>query len=248
MTIEKNIETPAEVEQTRKTVWLMFDRIAHRYDLLNRLLSFRQDVVWRNKLARFLPRRNNLAVLDVATGTGDVLISLLKKTSKNKIAKSIGIDMSQKMLEFGREKLKRLKLDDKIELRHGNATDIQFDENTFDAATISFGIRNVNDLDLGIRNLYRVLKKDGRVLILEFSLPENIIMKKLYLFYFRKILPFIGGIISGDSYAYNYLNQSVESFPYGDDFCAVLERNGFKNVKYHTLTFGIASIYQGDKI
>ncbi len=247
MTAEKNIETPAEVEQTRKTVWLMFDRIAHRYDLLNRLLSFRQDVVWRNKLARFLPQRNNLAVLDVATGTGDVLISLLKKSPKNKIAQSIGIDMSQKMLEFGREKLKRLKLDDKIELRHGNATDIQFDENTFDAATISFGIRNVNDLDLGIRNLYRVLKKEGRVLILEFSLPENIIMKKLYLFYFRKILPFIGGIISGDSYAYNYLNQSVESFPYGDDFCAVLERNGFKNVKYHTLTFGIASIYQGDK-
>ncbi len=247
MTSENNIQAPVQVEQTRKNVWVMFDRIAHRYDLLNRLLSFRQDVAWRNKLSRYLPKQDNLAVLDVATGTGDVLISLLKKSPKNKIAKSIGIDMAEKMLQFGREKLKRLKLDNRIELHQGNATDIQFNENTFDVATISFGIRNVNNLDLGIQNMYRVLKKNGRVLILEFSLPSNNLLKKLYLFYFRRILPFIGGIISGDSYAYNYLNQSVESFPYGNDFCEVLRRNGFNNVKYHTLTFGIASIYQGDK-
>ncbi|KAA3609739.1 MAG: bifunctional demethylmenaquinone methyltransferase/2-methoxy-6-polyprenyl-1,4-benzoquinol methylase UbiE [Calditrichaeota bacterium] len=247
MTIENNTHAPVKVEETRKNVWVMFDRIAHRYDLLNRLLSFRQDVAWRNKLTRFLPNRNNLVVLDVATGTGDVLISLLKKSPKNKISKSIGIDMAVKMLEFGRPKIKKLNLDDKIELHQGNATDIQFNEGTFDVATISFGIRNVNDLDLGIQNMYRVLKPGGRVLILEFSLPQNILMKKLYLFYFRKILPFIGGAISGDSYAYNYLNQSVESFPYGDKFCEVLQRNGFNNVKYQTLTFGIASIYQGDK-
>jgi len=247
MTSEKNIQAPAQVEQTRKNVWVMFDRIAHRYDILNRLLSFRQDVVWRNKLARYLPEGNNLVILDVATGTGDVLISLLKKSPKSKISKSIGIDMAEKMLDFGRQKLRKLKLDDRIELHQGNATDIQFNENTFDAATISFGIRNVNDLDLGIQNMYRVLKPNGRVLILEFSLPKNNVLKNLYLFYFRKVLPFIGGVISGDSYAYNYLNQSVESFPYGDDFCEILKRNGFKNVKYHVLTFGIASIYQGDK-
>lgn len=241
------LQTPLLVEETRKDVWVMFDRIAHRYDLLNRLLSFRQDVVWRNKLARFLPERENLAILDVATGTGDVLISLLKKSKKNKISKSIGIDMAEKMLEFGRQKLKRIKLDEKIELHHGNATEIQFNPGTFDVATISFGIRNVNNLDLGIQNMHKVLKTNGRILILEFSLPDNFLLKKLYLFYFRKILPLIGGIISGDRYAYNYLNQSVESFLYGDNFCEVLRRNGFKNVKYHTLTFGIASIYQGDK-
>jgi demethylmenaquinone methyltransferase/2-methoxy-6-polyprenyl-1,4-benzoquinol methylase len=243
----ENTQAPVQVEQTRKNVWVLFDRIAHRYDLLNRLLSFRQDVVWRNKLARYLPERANLEILDVATGTGDVLISLLKKSSPKKITKSIGIDMSEKMLAFGQQKLKRIKLDDTIELLKGNATNIQFNEGSFDVATISFGIRNVNDLDLGIQNMYRILKKNGRVLILEFSLPKNNILKKLYLFYFRKILPFIGGLISGDSYAYNYLNQSVESFPYGDTFCDVLRRNGFKNVKYQPLTFGIASIYQGDK-
>jgi len=247
MTTEKLIPATESVEQTRKNVWVMFDRIAHRYDLLNRLLSFRQDVVWRNKLARFLPNRENLSILDVATGTGDVLISLLKKSKETKISKSIGIDMSEKMLAFGREKLIRLKLDDKIELQNGNATDINFDENSFDVATISFGIRNVNDLDLGIQNMHRILNKNGRVLILEFSLPKNLLMKNLYLFYFRRVLPFIGGLISGDSYAYNYLNQSVESFPYGDDFCDVLRRNGFKNVSFQPLTFGIASIYQGDK-
>ncbi len=244
---EKNIVSPTQVEQTRKNVWLMFDRIAHRYDLLNRLLSLRQDVVWRNKLARFLPDRNNLVVLDVATGTGDVLISLLKKSEKNKISKCIGIDMAKQMLTIGRQKLIKMKLDDRIELYQGNATNIQFNKETFDVATISFGIRNMNNLDLCIQNMYRVLKQNGRVLILEFSLPKLVLLKKLYLFYFRKILPFIGRIISGDSYAYNYLNESVESFPYGDEFCEILKRNGFKNVKFHPLTFGIASIYQGDK-
>jgi len=242
---EASMPANEKVQQTRKDVWVMFDRIAHRYDLLNRLLSFRQDVAWRRKLAKFLPERDNLSVLDVATGTGDVLISLLKKS--NKISKAIGIDMAVKMLDVGNEKLEQLNLKDKIKLQQGNATDIKFDENTFDVATISFGIRNVNNLDLAIQNMYRVLKPNGRVLILEFSLPINTIMKNLYLFYFRNILPLIGGLISGDSYAYNYLNQSVESFPYGDVFCEVLRRNGFKNVSFKSLTFGIASIYQGDK-
>ena len=234
-----------KVEQTRKDVWVMFNRIAHRYDLLNRLLSFRQDVAWRNKLVHYLPVLKNISLLDVATGTGDVIFSLLKKS--NNIEKAIGIDMAEKMLDVGRKKLSALNLEDKMDLQLGNATDIPFEENTFDLATISFGIRNVDTLDQGIQNMYRVLKKNGRILVLEFSLPNNKIIKALYLFYFRLILPLIGGLLSGDSYAYNYLNQSVESFPYGDDFCNVLKKNGFKNVKYHPLTFGIASIYQGDK-
>jgi len=234
-----------QVEQTRKNVWVMFDRIAHRYDLLNRLLSLRQDVAWRNKLALFLPEQNNLSVLDVATGTGDVLISLFNKSAK--MDRGIGIDMAERMLDVGRSKIEALKLSKRINLEKGNATDLPFDEATFDVATISFGIRNVDNLELGIQNLYRVLKEKGRVLILEFSLPQNYILKGLYLFYFRYILPRIGALISGDAYAYNYLNQSVETFPYGDEFCNILRSNGFKNVKYHPLTFGIASIYQGDK-
>lgn len=243
----ENISTqsPSKVEQTRRDVWVMFDRIAYRYDLLNRLLSLRQDVAWRNKLAKFLPDGNDLRVLDVATGTGDVLISLFKKSPR--IKQAIGIDMAEKMLAFGREKIISMGLEKKIELRKGDATEIQFDEGHFDVATISFGIRNVNNLDLSIKNLYRVLKKGGRVLILEFSLPTNTLLKKLYLFYFRRILPKIGGLVSGDSYAYSYLNQSVETFPYGDSFCDILRQNGFKNVSFYPLTFGIASIYKGDK-
>ena len=234
-----------KVEQTRKDAWVMFDRIAHRYDLLNRLLSFRQDVVWRNKLAGYLPNRKKQSVLDVATGTGDVLISLINKSDK--IDRAVGIDMSERMLDMGRSKMARLNLNKIVTLKAGNATDLQFEDAIFDVATISFGIRNVNNLELAVQNLYRILKQNGRVLILEFSLPGNFILKSMYLFYFRHILPRIGALISGDAYAYNYLNQSVETFPYGEDLCNILRESGFKNVKFHPLTFGIASIYQGDK-
>ena len=234
------------VDQTRKNAWIMFDRIAHRYDLLNRLLSFRQDVAWRNKLASFLPNRENLHVLDAATGTADVLISLCNKS--NKIQSAIGIDMAEKMLDFGRTKLEKLNLSNKITLQAGDATDIQFAENTFDVLTISFGIRNVNDLPKALEHMHRVINTNGRLLILEFSLPRNRFLKNMYLFYFRNILPAIGGLISGDSYAYNYLNQSVESFPYGNEFCKILQDTGFSNVKQHPLTFGIATIYPADKL
>lgn len=245
MNISVTMQAHEKVEQTRKNVWVMFDRIAHRYDLLNRLLSFRQDVTWRKKLVRFLPERDNLSVLDVATGTGDVLVSLLKNSSK--IGHAIGIDMAERMLEVGRRKINTLNLENQISLQKGDATDIKFDDSTFDVATISFGIRNVSNLDSGIQNLFKVLKPNGRVLILEFSLPDNILLKKLYLFYFRNILPRVGGWISGDSYAYNYLNESVETFPYGDSFCEILRKKGFKNVQFYPLTFGIATIYKGDK-
>lgn len=240
-----SMQVNQQVEQTRKNVWVMFNRIAHRYDLLNRLLSFRQDVAWRNKLARFLPKRENLFVLDVATGTGDVLLSLVKKSSK--VSHAVGIDMAEQMLDIGRSKIEKRDLQNKIKLQTGDATDIKFDEGSFDVATMSFGIRNVNNLDLAVQNLFRILKQKGRVLILEFSLPRNFILKRLYLFYFRYILPKIGSVISGDSYAYNYLNQSVETFPYGEEFCNILRRSGFKNVHFHPLTFGIATIYRGDK-
>jgi len=245
MSLTTLMQVNQKVEHTRKNVWEMFDRIAHRYDLLNRLLSMRQDVAWRNKLTRYLPNRNNLVLLDVATGTADVLISLFKKSDK--LSTAVGIDMAERMLDVGRAKLKEQDFNERISLQAGDATNLPFEEASFDVATIAFGIRNVDNLELGIKNLYRVLKEDGRVLILEFSLPQNYSLRGIYLFYFRHILPKIGSLLSGDAYAYNYLNQTVETFPYGEEFCNILKKNGFKNVTYHALTFGIASIYQGDK-
>ncbi len=223
----------------------MFDRIAHRYDLLNRLLSMRQDVAWRKKLTRYLPDYQPLWLLDLATGTGDVAITLLRHSSR--VNRALGIDMSEKMLEEGRAKLEKLQLTESIRLQTGDATALEMDDNTFDVTTIAFGIRNVMDPSVSLKEMIRVLKPGGRSLILEFSLPENALMRKLYLFYFRHVLPRIGALISGDSYAYNYLNQTVETFPYGRAFCRLMEEAGFRNVIAHPLTFGIATIYQGDK-
>lgn len=230
---------------SRKEVWKMFDRIAHRYDLLNRMLSLGQDVVWRKKVARHLPKQPELHVLDVATGTGDLIIFMQQANAAVKTG--IGIDMAEKMLEFGRPKLEKAGISDRFSLKTGNAVAIPFSDNQFDATTISFGIRNVIDVPKALSEMHRVLKKNGRALILEFSLPKNALMRGLYLFYFRNILPRIGGLISGDSFAYRYLNDTVESFPYGEDFCNLMRNAGFRDVKMAPLTFGIATIYQGDK-
>ncbi len=223
----------------------MFDRIAHRYDLLNRLLSMRQDVAWRKKLARYLPDYQPLWLLDLATGTGDVAITLLRRDSR--VTRALGVDMSEKMLDEGRLKLEKLRLTDAIQLQTGDATALELADNTFDVTTIAFGIRNVMDPSVSLKEMIRVLKPGGRSLILEFSLPGNVLMRGLYLFYFRHVLPKVGALISGDSHAYNYLNQTVETFPYGRAFCRLMEKAGFRNVSAHPLTFGIATIYQGDK-
>ena len=224
----------------------MFDRIAHRYDLLNRLLSFGQDVVWRNKLAGHLKDNPDQKILDLATGTADVLLSLQKKGLL--IKEGVGIDLSEKMLEIGRRKITERNLQHVLTLLPGNVSDIPFPKNSFDVVTIAFGIRNVDNTNKALRDIYRVLKIGGRLIILEFSLPENRFIRNCYLFYFRKILPKIGGIISGDSYAYHYLNETVETFPYGEQFGKLLVSNGFQNVKRQPLTFGVASVYRGDKI
>jgi len=230
---------------SRKEVWKMFDRIAPTYDLLNRCLSLRQDVAWRNKVAKYLPQRDDQHILDIATGTGDMLFSMLNKSKK--IHSAVGVDMSEKMLEFGRQKIKNRKLQDKMQLLLGDATQLEFADNTFDCTSISFGIRNVVDVEKALSEMNRVLKPGGRSLILEFSLPKNRVMRSLYLFYFRHILPRIGSLFSGDGYAYSYLNQTVESFPYGQEFCKLMENAGFRDVKSVPLTFAIATIYYGDK-
>lgn len=228
---------------SRQDVWRMFDRIAHRYDLLNRLLSFRQDVAWRKRLARLLPDRPDLRVLDLATGTGDVLLSLHHNSGR--VQSGVGVDMAGKMLAIGHEKIAARDLSKTLRMVRGDAMTIAFDDASFDAVTIAFGIRNVLDVCEALREMRRVLRPGGRALVLEFSLPGNALFRAGYLFYFRHVLPRIGGLISGDSYAYRYLNETVESFPYGEAFCALMRDAGFADVRAHPLTFGIATIYEG---
>jgi demethylmenaquinone methyltransferase/2-methoxy-6-polyprenyl-1,4-benzoquinol methylase len=233
-------ETPSRTE-----VWKMFDRIAHRYDLLNQLLSFGQDVIWRRKVVKHLNKIPDQHILDLATGTADLLITIGQKHPF--LYKGIGIDLAEKMLDVGRQKIADHGLNRKLDLQIGDAATIPFPKNSFDAVTIAFGIRNLEILNKGLGEMYRVLKAGGRAVVLEFSLPGNHLIRAFYLFYFRNILPKVGAFVSGDKYAYQYLNETVESFPYGNDFCDLMKEAGFKEVKSTPLTFGIATIYQGDK-
>lgn len=223
----------------------MFDKIAHRYDLLNRLLSFGTDVRWRKRLARYLPNRDKLHILDLATGTCDVLLTLHKECPR--LQSGIGVDMSGEMLVYGQRKIVQHGLEKTFQLARGDATQLAIASDCFDAVTISFGIRNTVDVPQALREMHRVLNAKGRALILEFSLPDNPLFRAFYLFYFRHVLPKLGGLVSGDWYAYKYLNETVETFPYGEAFCALMRDAGFKDVRAYPLTFGIATIYQGDK-
>ena len=222
----------------------MFDRIAHRYDLLNRMLSFGQDSLWRRRVARLLPKGSDLHLLDLATGTADLLLSLQRRSER--IEFGVGLDMAGRMLAIGRQKIARSKQDDNLTLVRSDACRLPFCDGTFNAVAIAFGIRNVIDIPLALREMHRVLKPNGRALILEFSLPENRFVRNIYLLYFRHILPTVGALISGDSQAYRYLNETVETFPSGQDFCQLMETAGFTNVKANRLTLGVATIYQGD--
>ena len=223
----------------------MFDEISSTYDLLNNLLSFGLHREWRKRLLEYFPERGNLNLLDLATGTADVLITLC--LGNNKITNAYGIDMADKMLEIGRKKVRQYGLHTKIKLQQGDINQTGFKDDSFDITTISFGIRNVTDPTKVLAEMHRVLKKEGRALILEFSLPKNSLLRGVHLFYLRNIVPLFGGLISGHPQAYRYLNQTVESFPYGDEFCRWMFEAGFKNVKAHPLLFGVASIYEGEK-
>ena len=235
---------PEATTPSRRDVWRMFDRIAHRYDLLNRLLSFRQDVAWRKRLSHLLPDGPALRVLDLATGTGDVLLSLYRQSGR--VASGVGVDMAGKMLAIGSRKIEDRRLSKDLAMVRGDAMCIPFRGDSFDVVTIAFGIRNVSDVPCALREMRRVLAPGGRALVLEFSLPRNALFRSAYLFYFRHVLPRIGALISGDSHAYRYLNQTVETFPYGEDFCALMRDAGFQQVRAHPRTFGIATIYEGD--
>jgi demethylmenaquinone methyltransferase/2-methoxy-6-polyprenyl-1,4-benzoquinol methylase len=232
-------------QPSRTEIWHMFDRIAKRYDLLNHLLSFGQDIRWRKKAGRFLKQNSQQYILDLATGTADQILTLFKH--EQQVSSAVGTDLAKEMLSIGRQKLKKANLDEQIVLQEGDVENIMYGEGTFDAVTIAFGIRNTTRVEKSLSEMYRVLRPGGRAIILEFSLPKNPVVKKIYLLYFRYVLPVVGSVISGDSYAYSYLNQTVETFPYGDSFCRLMTQAGFMGVSMHSLTFGIAAIYYGDK-
>lgn len=225
--------------------WKMFDRIAQRYDLLTHIFSFGLDLRWRRRLTHFLPRQTNQRLLDVATGTATTLIILTQQNSN--IRQAYGIDLSEQMMDVARRKIKRLGLEERIILQRGDALEIPFSENEFDAVTMAFGIRNVTKSQEALTQILRVLKEQGRALILEFSWPRNKFIKSITRFYMTRIIPFLGNLILRDEQAYRYLHQSIAGFLYGDDFCHLMRDVGFQNVKANELFFGVATIYQGDK-
>jgi demethylmenaquinone methyltransferase/2-methoxy-6-polyprenyl-1,4-benzoquinol methylase len=221
--------------------WVMFDRLARRYDLLNRLLSAGRDIAWRKKCVREVPDDKPLTVLDLATGTADVLLTLLRQRPNIRLA--LGLDPAKTMLAIARRKLANRK----AWLLNGDAQNIGLRNGAADVITMAFGIRNIANVEKTLQEMLRVLAAGVKSLILEFSLPENSAMRKIYLLYFRHILPLIGGIISGDHLAYSYLNRTVEEFPYGEPFCQKLRLAGFSYIRAYPLTFGIATLYSAEK-
>lgn len=223
----------------------MFDSISRRYDLLNHLLSLGQDIRWRKKLTENLSGYSGQYVLDLATGTADVPLHLCKNS--HKIQAVIGIDMARQMLRLGRTKVNDKNPKCAVYLFPADALQLPVKTDAFHAVTIAFGIRNLMDVKDAFDEMRRILKPGGRAIILEFSFPDRRFLQRLYLFYFRYILPLIGGIISGESHAYRYLNRTVETFPYGEAFCELMREAGFRDVRAFPLTGGIATLYRGDK-
>ena len=228
-------------EQVRK----MFNSIAGKYDFLNHFLSVGIDHYWRKKLVNMLKRQQPKEVLDIATGTGDLAISIAKRIPDTHI---FGADISENMLEIGKEKVLKKKLDQQITMEMGDSEQLKYADEFFDAVTVAFGVRNYEDLTLGLQEMYRVSKKGAGVYILEFSKPKVFPIKQIYNFYFNAILPSLGKGVSKDQSAYTYLPESVKKFPDGDDFLQYLKDVGYQNVKQKTMSFGIVSIYSGEKI
>ena len=218
----------------------MFDRISPKYDALNHLLSFNLDKVWRRKTAKAVAKSQPKTILDLATGTADLAIALAKQ---NPQAHIIGMDISEKMLDIGKEKVKQRNLENQIELHLGDATALPFEDNSFDAVTVAFGVRNFENLEQSLFEIQRVLKPNGQLVILEFSMPEKFPIKQAYLLYFKHILPKIGKWVSKDNSAYSYLPASVEKFPKPIVFSHLLSSFGLGKCHTKRLTMGIATLY-----
>lgn len=223
----------------------MFNSIARRYDFLNHFLSFGIDILWRKRLIGMLKTYKPDHILDVATGTADLALMAARKMEKVEVT---GIDLSEGMIEVGNEKLLEKEMNNRIRLQVADSEQLPFPDQTFDAVMVAFGVRNFENLEAGLTEMLRVLKPGKPLLILEFSNPQHAPMKQLYHFYSRRILPFLGRMISKDPSAYTYLPESIAEFPCGAQFVQIMDRVGYNQCSFKSLSFGIASIYLGHKV
>ena len=226
-------------ESKKEQVQHMFDAVAHRYDFLNHFLSLGIDKIWRKKTIKEIGKLKPRTILDIATGTADLAIAA---TSLNP-ERIIGVDISEKMLAAGRVKIEAKNLNNIISLQQGDSEQLQFENQTFDAVMVAFGVRNFQNLEKGLMEMKRVLNSNGKVFILEFSKPTMFPIKQFYGIYSRYLLPLFGKLISGDASAYTYLPESVKHFPSGNDFALVLKQYGFTNIEIKPMTFGIVTLY-----
>lgn len=227
----------------KKQVENMFNHISGKYDLLNHLFSLNIDKIWRKRAIKLLACHQPQTILDVATGTGDFALAAVRLKPR----KIVGIDLSEGMLDRGRDKVKKRGLEDLIDLQKADSEDLPFKENSFDAAIVAFGVRNFENPGKGLTEICRVLKPEGVFVVLEFSMPGKGIVHFFYTFYFFRVLPWLGRLVSKDLRAYSYLPESVARFPEGSDFIALLDKAGFHGAKYFPQTFGIATIYLAKK-
>ena len=236
---------PYNPEDSKKEqVTSMFDKIAPYYDYLNRFLSLGIDVTWRRKAIKLLKPYDNTEMLDIATGTGDLALEAVRQLEVNHI---VGLDISEGMLDIGRKKISKKNLSDKISMITGDSENLPFEEGKFNTVMAAFGVRNFENLEKGLAEMFRVLKSGGKIMVLEFSRPTRFPIKNIFNAYFKYLLPVIGKIKSKDPKAYKYLYESVQAFPDYDNFAAILNKIGFTNVEYKPLTFGICTIYLATK-
>lgn len=236
---------PYNTEQTKKEeVREMFDRIAPPYDMLNHTLSLNIDRLWRRRVVRLVRRFAPRRILDVATGTGDLAIAMARRIRGTQV---LGVDLSEGMLDIARRKVAEAGLDGRVVLDTGDAERLFVSDSAVDVATVAFGVRNFGDLDAGLRDIARTLREGGRIVILEFSTPRNPLARAFYGFWNRRVLPRVGGMVSRDRKAYEYLPESIGEFPAPERFLEMMSRAGFRNCKARSQSFGIAHIYVGEK-
>jgi demethylmenaquinone methyltransferase/2-methoxy-6-polyprenyl-1,4-benzoquinol methylase len=236
--------TPYNNSDSKKNqVAQMFDNIAFRYDFLNSLLSLGIHKGWRKKCIKLIAKKNPQYILDVATGTADFAIEALKLNP----TKVVGVDISEGMMKFGRVKVEKLKAQSKITLHYGDAETCDLADNSMDAITVGFGVRNFENLEKGLINMNRILKPGGQICILEFSTPRKFPFKQFYKFYFKFVTPTLGKIFSKDARAYTYLPESIKVFPDNEHFVSILKNCGYVNANFESLSFGLAAIYLAEK-
>lgn len=241
---EKITPYQSQTASKKQQVADMFNNISGTYDFLNHFLSLGIDIIWRKKAIKELKEVNPQLLLDVATGTGDFAFEAIKMLNPEKV---IGVDISEGMLQVGRRKIKERGLEEKFSMLLGDSEGLQFEDNTFDAITVAFGVRNYENLEKGLKDMHRVLKPGGKIVILEFSKPRQFPIKQGYNLYFKYVLPLFGKIFSKDKRAYTYLPESVAAFPDGNEFTSLMSKVGYSDTLHKPLTFGISAIYTGLK-